>query len=168
MKPDRDLINRLHDIDNRIIYSDLALFDESNVEKYKLALEEYMHRLYGNSNSELVLRGISVYLADSGSLPCAKRSPLKNIITCLMDGTEKGVNESFGTSCHIFDYTYLWYARESAKEFRTIFPDHKDIIFPAILVYYRNLLVHKFPQLGVPEDINLRNQCIHKLIISDI
>ena len=166
MKPDKDLIARLNHLDNRIIYSDMNLFNPYVKGGYIHILEKYLSGMYDVADSNISLRGIAVYLAESGNLSVAKRSPLKNIISCLKDGTELDVNATFNISFNIFDFDYSWYARESAKDFRRQLPEHSHLIFPSIIVYNRDMLVQK-PKYGVPKDINMRSQCINRIIISD-
>jgi|ETNmetMinimDraft_2_1059921.scaffolds.fasta_scaffold48202_2 hypothetical protein len=149
MKPNADLINRLSNIDTRIIYAGFPLFDDLK------ETESYLRRLYTGSEP-LRLRGIALYLAEEETLTFTKdnmleaqdcvmrgfysgiESPVKNVVDCVRDGYEK---PEFFVSNHSFDLGWITYGKMAAHDLRDIFPLQKHLIYPGIMVYKEKGLV---------------------------
>jgi len=149
MRPDKDLIARLKEIDNRIEYPGFDMFDD--LERTK----RYLRTRYKGSEP-LRLRGVALYLAEKGTLTFTRddfqeaqdsvmrgfysevSSPVKNIIQCLGDGCEK---PEFFVSEGSYDLGMVMYGKMAARDLHDIFPLHKHLIYPGIMVYRENGLM---------------------------
>jgi hypothetical protein len=175
MKPDRDLIKSLQHIDSRILYLEFGIFDEKKQDSSQV--QDYMKKMYKGSNLELGYRGVTLYLSESGDMPFSKEkkmtyrshvcSPIKSIIKTCQDGTARKNTAGFNLSLDVTDLMSKWHGEDSVKDFRDIFPEKSNLIYPGILVYNLENLYLGDDDGYYVKDLS-RLKCIVNAIIFDM
>jgi hypothetical protein len=187
MRLDLNLIRKLQEIDPRIIY--LSVQDKHLDDK---GIDELVINQYATSDRiQLLKRGSTFYLSDDGNLPfshedveqakekikfrgtLSPESPLKNIIDCLNEGTEKqedyilsvlNIRDSRGYICYS-------HARDSTKLFRGVFPTYKSKIVSGLIIFDDSVLLKEGSDnyfRALPPGIEKRKKCIKNIIVLDL